>query len=163
MLFRSGLLTSDLKYDQMRTVFMVEGAVDTARVDRELGELEATLRGWLHEDGVDDADIRVTRALDCRYVGQGYELRVPLDDGPFTADALARFHELHTREYGKAHGDPIEIVNARVTAQALITECPSLRQAIIGGEAQLCVMRYSPRTRLVTLLEERVEPHAGVV
>ena len=112
----NGLLTSDLKYDQMRTVFMVEGAVDTARVDRELGELEATLRGWLHEDGVDDADIRVTRALDCRYVGQGYELRVPLDDGPFTADALARFHELHTREYGKAHGDPIEIVNARVTA-----------------------------------------------
>ena len=112
----NGLLTSDLKYDQMRTVFMVEGAVDAARVDRELGELEATLRGWLHEDGVDDADIRVTRALDCRYVGQGYELRVPLDDGPFTADALARFHELHTREYGKAHGDPIEIVNARVTA-----------------------------------------------
>ena len=112
----NGLLTSDLKYDQMRTVFMVEGSVDAARLDRELGDLEATLRGWLHADGVDDADIRVTRALDCRYVGQGYELRVPLDDGPFSADALARFHELHTREYGKAHGDPIEIVNARVTA-----------------------------------------------
>jgi len=112
----NGLLTSDLKYDQMRTVFMVEGAIDEARVNRELDELERTLRSWLHEDGVDDADIVVTRALDCRYVGQGYELRVPLEPGPFTAGALERFHELHTREYGKAHGDPVEIVNARVTA-----------------------------------------------
>lgn len=112
----NGLLTSDLKYDQMRTVFMVEGAIDEQRVSRELDELEGLLRSWLHEDGIDDDDIRVTRALDCRYVGQGYELRVPLDDGPFAATALERFHALHTREYGKAHGDPIEIVNARVTA-----------------------------------------------
>lgn len=112
----NGLLTSDLKYDQMRTIFMVEGGVDEQRVNAELADIEALLRSWLHEDGVDDADITVTRALDCRYVGQGYELRVPLDDGPFAESALARFHELHTREYGKAHGDPIEIVNARVTA-----------------------------------------------
>ena len=112
----NGLLTSDLKYDLMRTVFMVEGAVDAERVSRELDELAATLRGWLHADGVEDADIEVQRALDCRYVGQGYELRVPLAPGPFAEAALARFHELHAREYGKAHGDPIEIVNARVTA-----------------------------------------------
>ncbi len=112
----NGLLTSDLKYDQMRTVFMVEGAVDAARVNRELESIEALLRSWLHEDDVADDAIVVTRALDCRYVGQGYELRVPLDDGAFVESALERFHELHTREYGKAHDDPIEIVNARVTA-----------------------------------------------
>ena len=115
----NGLLTSDLKYDQMRTVFMVEGAVDAARVNRELEDIERLLRSWLHEDGVPDEAITITRALDCRYVGQGYELRVPLDDGLFEEAALARFHELHTREYGKAHGDPIEIVNARITAVGL--------------------------------------------
>ena len=54
-------------------------------------------------------------------------------------------------------------VNARITAQNLISQCAALRQAIIDGGAQLCVLRYSPRTRLVTLLEERVEPHAGVI
>ena len=112
----NGLLTSDLKYDQMRTVFMVEGAVDTTRINAELADIEQVLRAWLHEDGVADGDIAVTRALDCRYVGQGYELRLPLVDGPFAEAALAGFHDLHTREYGKAHGDPIEIVNARVTA-----------------------------------------------
>src|SRR5436190_1299611 len=31
-----GLLTSDLKYDHMRTVFMTEGAIDGERLDREL-------------------------------------------------------------------------------------------------------------------------------
>jgi N-methylhydantoinase A/oxoprolinase/acetone carboxylase beta subunit len=56
------------------------------------------------------------RALDCRYVGQGYELRVTLAEGPITEASLEQFHVLHEREYGSAYGDPIEIVNARVTA-----------------------------------------------
>jgi N-methylhydantoinase A/oxoprolinase/acetone carboxylase beta subunit len=41
---------------------------------------------------------------------------VTLEDGPFTEQALDQFHVLHEREYGSAYGDPIEIVNARVTA-----------------------------------------------
>jgi N-methylhydantoinase A len=111
----AGLLTSDLKYDQMRTVFQMQGAVDGERLNAELDGLEQELRGWLRRDGVADEDVEVTRALDCRYVGQGYELRVTLD-GRFTDGALEQFHVLHEREYGSAYGDPIEIVNARVTA-----------------------------------------------
>jgi N-methylhydantoinase A len=111
----SGLLTSDLKYDQMRTVFQLQGSVGTEILNADLDELEAELRGWLRRDGVDERDISLIRALDCRYVGQGYELRVVLD-GPYSDDALEQFHLLHEREYGTAYGDPIEIVNARVTA-----------------------------------------------
>ena len=111
-----GLLTSDLRYDQMRTVFQLQGSVDVERLNRELDGLERELRGWLARDGVPEQDARVIRSLDCRYVGQGYELRVTLDDGPFTESALEQFHVLHEREYGSAYGDPIEVVNARVTA-----------------------------------------------
>jgi N-methylhydantoinase A len=111
----AGLLTSDLKYDQMRTVFQLQGSVDADSLNAELEELETELRGWLRRDGVADPDISVVRALDCRYVGQGYELRVSLN-GAYTDDALEQFHRLHEREYGSAYGDPIEIVNARVTA-----------------------------------------------
>ena len=130
-----GLLTSDLKYDQMRTVFQLQGSVETERLNRELDELEAELRGRLHRDGVADADVRVLRALDCRYVGQGYELRVTLVDGPFTEAALEDFHVLHEREYGSAYGDPIEIVNARVTA---IGKRPTLDELPVasGGFAE---------------------------
>jgi N-methylhydantoinase A/oxoprolinase/acetone carboxylase beta subunit len=134
-----GLLTSDLKYDQMRTVFQLQGSVDADRLNRELDELEAELRGWVERDGVPAGDVEVIRALDCRYVGQGYELRVTLDDGPFTEQALDQFHVLHEREYGSAYGDPIEIVNARVTAigrrpalEALPVSSGSLEEALVG-------------------------------
>jgi N-methylhydantoinase A len=126
----AGLLTSDLKYDQMRTVFQLQGSVDADRLNRELDDLEAQLRGRLHRDRVPDEDVEVVRALDCRYVGQGYELRLVLPDGPFTEDALLQFHVLHEREYGRAHRDPIEIVNARVTA---IGRRPSVEPAPPGG------------------------------
>jgi N-methylhydantoinase A len=112
----SGLLTSDLKYDQMQTVFMVQGAVDAGRLNDGLDELEGQLREWLRRDGVADEDIEVARMLDCRYAGQGYELRLVLGSGRFSEADLDRFHALHEREYGHSFGDPIEIVNARVSA-----------------------------------------------
>ncbi|MFQ5426140.1 MAG: hydantoinase/oxoprolinase family protein, partial [Gaiellales bacterium] len=78
--------------------------------------LVETTRGRLLADGIPAADIAVQAALDCRYVGQGYELRVPLPEQRFTDDALAQFHRLHEQEYGHAMDDPIEAVNLRVTA-----------------------------------------------
>ena len=136
-----GLLTSDLKYDQMRTVFQMQGSIDAERLNRELDELADVLRGWLRRDGVDEADIEVIRALDCRYVGQGYELRVTLE-GAYSDAALEQFHRLHEREYGSAYGDPIEIVNARVTAvgkrpalDALPVSDGSLEAAFLGESA----------------------------
>ena len=50
-----GLLTSDLKYDQMRTVFQMQGSIDAERLNRELDELADVLRGWLRRDGVDES------------------------------------------------------------------------------------------------------------
>ncbi len=160
----AGLLTSDLKYDQMRTVFQLQGAVDAGRLNRELDELEVELRGWLEDDGVAREDVQVIRSLDCRYVGQGYELRVTLPDGPFTEEALEQFHGLHEREYGSAYGDPIEIVNARVTAigrrptlDSLPVASGDLGAALVGeseghfrvdGRLQAVPTRYYDRTLL---------------
>jgi N-methylhydantoinase A len=135
----SGLLTSDLKYDQMQTVFMVQGAVDADRLNDGLSEIEEELRGRLRRDGVGDADIGVSRMLDCRYAGQGYELRLGLAGGRFSEADLDEFHALHEREYGHSFGDPIEIVNARVSAvgkrpalAAMRSESGDLDRALIG-------------------------------
>ncbi len=158
-----GLLTSDLKYDQMRTVFQMQGSVDAGRLNRELDELGAQLRGWLHRDGVADEEIEVIRALDCRYLGQGYELRVALD-GPFDDRAFEEFHRLHEREYGSAYPDPIEIVNARVTAigkRPALDQLPvasgSIEDALVGegeghfrldGQLQAVTTRFYDRDKL---------------
>ncbi len=112
----TGLLTGDLKVDQLRTVFMVEGAIDADRLNRDLRTLAGEVRESLRRDGVPADAIEVEVALDCRYLGQGYELRVPLADGEFGEAALESFHRLHAREYGHGFRDPIEIVNARATA-----------------------------------------------
>jgi len=110
----AGLLTSDLRYDQMRTVFMTEGAIDAAAIDGLFSELAEELVARLRRDGAGDGPVTIQRALDCRYAGQGYELRVPVD-GPFGPDVLEAFHEAHRAEYGRRSADPIEIVNLRVT------------------------------------------------
>src|SRR5262249_14305835 len=116
-----------------------QGSVDADRINRELDGLERELRALLDRDGVAEADVRVIRALDCRYIGQGYELRVTLDDGPFAEAALEEFHRLHEREDGSAYGDPIEIVTARVTAigrrptlQELPVESGPFDEALVG-------------------------------
>jgi N-methylhydantoinase A/oxoprolinase/acetone carboxylase beta subunit len=111
----AGLLTSDLRYDLMRTVFMLEGQVDIAAINSKLDELAAELTGRLVRDGADPAEMRVERYLDCRYAGQGYELRIPVGDEGFAEADLQGFHRVHEAEYGRAYSDPIEVVNLRVT------------------------------------------------
>jgi N-methylhydantoinase A len=112
----TGLLTSDLRYDLMATVFMVEGAVADALVDRRLADMGSDLRGRLLADGIPEGAISLSAALDCRYLGQGYELRVPLPGLAFDEGAFAAFRALHRQEYGHAFPDPVEVVNVRVTA-----------------------------------------------
>lgn len=125
----AGLLTSDLRYDHMRTVFMVQGAIDADLINAQLEELSAQLVARLKRDGAHEADIRVERALDCRYVGQGYELRIPVGDEGFTEATLEAFHLAHDAEYGYAFGDPIEIVNLRVIASG---QRPKLSRVDVG-------------------------------
>ncbi len=126
-----GLLESDLRYDAVATQFQVQGAVDVARVAADLQRLEDGIRRQLAADGVAAADVRIERAADLRYVGQGYELRVPIADDALTGlwDDL---HERHRREYGHAFPDtPIELVNVRVTGVGVTARPPQPRPAAV--------------------------------
>jgi len=116
-----GLLTTDLKYDIVRTAFMVSARLDVGRLRADFASMEAELRAQLEGDDLDPAKASFERSADARYVGQGYELRLPLPgqglDQDTMASALAAFHELHHQEYGHHFpASPIELVNLRVTA-----------------------------------------------
>ena len=105
----AGLLTTDLKYDALKTEFQVKGAVDTAKLDADFTELEATLWTQYAADGVPRSKVKLSRAGDLRYVGQGYELRVAFPDGAVDDAALgavwAAFHRQHEAEYGHFFAD----------------------------------------------------------
>ncbi len=115
-----GLLTTDLKYDAVRTEFQAGDTIDLDRLDTDLAAMQGDLTRQLADDGISPDHAVFERSGDLRYVGQGYELRVPFPDGKLDQAALAqvfaRFAELHRTEYGHVfEASPIEIVNIRVT------------------------------------------------
>ena len=71
----------------------------------------------LGEEGVPAAAVRVSYAADMRYVGQAYELEVPILaplNHDAVRDAVAGFHAAHERVYGYARTQqPVEFVNFR--------------------------------------------------
>jgi N-methylhydantoinase A/oxoprolinase/acetone carboxylase beta subunit len=124
-----GLLTTDLKYDVVRTAFLVSTKIDLGRLDADLTAMEAVVRAQLAADRLDPSAATFQRSADARYVGQGYELRLALPQARIGAAeleaSLAAFHALHEREYGHHFAQsPIELVNLRVTA---VVKVPKIR------------------------------------
>lgn len=135
----TGLLTTDLKYDLVQTEFMLSGMVDLERLNQDAAALEASIREQLLRDGVPEGQVRLVRSADCRYVGQGYELKAPVPAGELDAATMdqvwAAFHKLHEQEYGHAFpGTPIELVNLRVTG---IGAMPKVGRPEVAGERSL--------------------------
>ncbi|WP_266080331.1 hydantoinase/oxoprolinase family protein [Haladaptatus caseinilyticus] len=107
-----GLLAAAEKHDSVRTLRSHLSGIT-------LESIETTYDG-LTEDVLADVenpnDAIVRRAADLRYVGQSFELTVPVGES-FDAEAVAgRFAEAHENTYGYTMDDPIELVNLRATA-----------------------------------------------
>ena len=127
-----GLLTTDLKYDTIRTQFQVSGNVDLDRLNADIAAMEDQLRRQFVADHLEAASMSFVRDGDLRYVGQGYELKIPFPVGVIGKRELEqiwkRFHEAHEREYGHAFpSNPIEIVNVRVLHKRRIEKAASAR------------------------------------
>ena len=140
-----GLLTTELRYDAVRTQFQVSGELDLGRLNGDLAAVETGIARQFRADGVDRSEVGFERSGDLRYVGQGYELRVPLpagDIGPVEAEELfRRFHEQHRAEYGHIFEDsPIEIVNVRVAGVGRTPTVGALRPAR-GGSLEAARVR----------------------
>ncbi|WP_347350586.1 hydantoinase/oxoprolinase family protein [Intrasporangium sp.] len=113
-----GLVSAGLRFDDAQTVLR---PFDPADVD---GLLEwfttsaEALVARLQEDEIPRERIEVAGTVDCRYMGQGFELNVPVE---LTRAGLLRlpedFGDLHELRYGHANRtEPVEIVTLRVTA-----------------------------------------------
>ena len=135
-----GLLTTDLKFDIVRTAFLISGAIDLNRLNADLAAMEHSLRRQLATEGVDATKAAYDRSADARYVGQGYELRLPLPASDIDTQALQQtlegFHGLHIQEYGHHFASsPIELVNLRVTAVAEVPKIQPPPQPASGSLA----------------------------
>jgi N-methylhydantoinase A/oxoprolinase/acetone carboxylase beta subunit len=114
-----GLLATDMVYEYGSTVYQRVSRLDRAALQGSFEELEQQARSQLEADGIPPDRILIQRVADCRYLGQGYELRV--DAAPGTIDEAwveklqAGFHDVHEREYSRRFDESdIEIPNVRV-------------------------------------------------
>lgn len=120
-----GLLNADLEYLAIRTAFSVSDDFDIERMQKLFDEMDAELHELFARDHVPKEDIRLFRQADIRYVGQGYELRIDVPDGPLswaTLDTvIAAFHDRHRMEYGHSfENSVVEIVTLRMRGLGLI-------------------------------------------
>ena len=126
-----GLLVTDLKHDYSTTLIQRTDRLDVEMINRLFGEMEERGKKALLTEGMEHSSIGFERQVDMRYVGQSYELPIPVGENK-VEDALERmlrrFHEEHERAYGFAASDePVEFVTLRHTAVGSIAK-PKLRE-----------------------------------
>jgi N-methylhydantoinase A len=127
-----GLLSADLRCDRVESVMRPLHRVETSWLEERFRRLETEAR-----EGVRDSDgqreIVLRRALDLRYVGQSFELTVP---GEVALSAAAEaFRVRHADIYGYAPtNEPVEVVNARVTALGIMPSLALWKASAGGGE-----------------------------
>ena len=114
-----GLLAAGLRVDDSQTVLTPYDEADHDALLGWFGSRAEALTGQLVHDGVDRAEVELDASIDCRYVGQGFELNVPL--AATTRDGLAQlsgdFGDLHEARYGHANRtEPVELVTLRISA-----------------------------------------------
>lgn len=99
-------------------------------------KLQARATQWFDQEAANATAQSVELVVDARYVGQNFELAVPLASGmkltafdiPDTDQLHSRFRSAHETAYGYASAEnPVEIVNIRLSARASLhlSESPS--------------------------------------
>ena len=113
-----GMLATDLRHDFAQSNVQSLAGVAWGEVEHALRHLRDLGAERLRSDGVDDDAMRFDDALDLRYVGQDYYLRVYLDIDDLDGERIrSDFDRLHAHTYGFANPEfEVEMVNARVFA-----------------------------------------------
>src|SRR5205085_3170697 len=100
-------------------VYQRVSKLDTAALEEAFAALQAQARDQLVADGIPADRILIQRVADCRYLGQGYELRVDCGadaiDDAWVRKLRADFDDIHEREYSRRFEESdVEIPNLRV-------------------------------------------------
>ena len=117
-----GLLETDRQYEHAQSLItsLTHVTADAvARIDALTKELSTQCRGDLERDQVPPDRQRYQRLAECRYHGQGFELRAEIPDGEVDLTSvkslIENFHAQHRLDYGYAFDDgEVELITIRV-------------------------------------------------
>ena len=122
-----GLLVTNLQQEDATTMIERTNALDLEVINGLFERMEQKGMAAIAREGVDQDRVDCVRRVDMRYVGQSYELAIPVPGGSLAeaqiAQVVAHFHAEHDRAYGfSAPEEPAEFVNLRVTTTGRITK-----------------------------------------
>jgi N-methylhydantoinase A len=134
-----GFVVTDARVDRHRTLQMSSQRFDPARADAVFRELVAQVKADLAAQGHHE-NVVLTRALEMRYLGQNYELTVPVGfpriDATTAPQLWQGFNELHQARFGFSMPDSaIEIINFMATGLAAGEKAKLPELAPAGGGA----------------------------
>jgi 5-oxoprolinase (ATP-hydrolysing) len=170
-----GLLATNVAYDYVKTKMELLHEADAGRLEADFAALEEQAAAQLARDGFSGNQALVERSADCRYVGQGYELRIPLPggsiDAPWLEGVRETFHEHHERRYYRRYdAAPIQLVNIHAVGVGVLpdlalapltqAESPDPAEAAVERSEVTFVIAGEPR-RLLTTHYDRALLRAG--
>ncbi len=117
-----GLLISRVEYHSVKTLLMTKTQFNLSTLNETLSEMKSYLTSIFERDKADTKLICFEAFTDLRYVGQGYELKVPLNSDVLKLEDLEQvwdaFHKQHKQEYGHNFlSADIEMVSVKLKAQ----------------------------------------------
>lgn len=138
VLSAGGLVLSDLKVDLIQSYPMRLERDGVGGLEAVMGDLIDRAVAELSEEGHQGAPVTLA-SLDMRYLGQNWEITVPVDPADLTVDSVAReFDRLHDKLYGFRVDDRIhEILAVRVTAVGPTLGAESLVPGRFPGAGEL--------------------------
>ncbi len=116
-----GMLVAPKSYSAVQSYISQLDDVDWVHVNDIFKSMEATAIDLIESAGVKTEDIEIQRSADMRYVGQGFEIVVPVPDGklgPASQDELATaFDTTYEALFGRVLNEvPVETITWRMTA-----------------------------------------------
>lgn len=120
-----GLLSTDIAYERVLTLWGSLTNPNLENINKAFKQLESEAVNSLEADDISEDKMVLKRICDCRYAGQGYELRVDAPLGEINREwintVIGRFHEAHYKEYDKQFRDQeVVAINVRVIGVGVI-------------------------------------------
>lgn len=136
-----GMLMAPARVDNAMTRIEQLDSADWEAIEEAYRTLERRSLAVIEETGLSAASAEVQRLGDLRYVGQGFELVVPLPAGPYRRDSrepiIEAFGAAYVESFArKPPAGAVEIVNLRVSARARTTADDVVLQGFARGSGE---------------------------
>jgi N-methylhydantoinase A len=150
----TGLLVTDIQYEYTHSTLLVldkAGDVEFAKANAALDELYAKANAQLDADGVAPELRQFRQIAECRYMGQGFELRADVPRGRLGPDVanvvIENFFNVHKQVYGHAFRDQsCEMVTMRLVASVAVDTLSSPKLDHGGRRNPEEALMYTRRT-----------------